>query len=169
MEEYTAWQFAFEINWPLTGIENRSSCTQTSWQYLLINYFDINQPLPGIPRISFVSVFCTVLIFATKWKSIKFSIASRKEIVGQNFKSGMQQAMAQCSGFTHEWSRHKFLCYSDLLWEKIVLVIEKNFWNSKLKAENLKKFWDHFNNLFEKYMVRTVFELLKGEMHKKAH
>ena len=25
---------------------------------------------------------------------------------------------------------------SDLLWEKIVLAIEKNFWNSRLKAEN---------------------------------
>ena len=37
-------------------------------------------------------------------------------------------------------------CYqncSDLLWEKIVLVIGKNFWNSRLKAENLQKFWDH--------------------------
>ena len=32
---------------------------------------------------------------------------------------------------------------SDLLWEKIVLVIEKNFWNSRLKAENLQKFRDH--------------------------
>ena len=32
---------------------------------------------------------------------------------------------------------------SDLLWEKIVLVIEKNFWNLRLKAENLQKFWDH--------------------------
>ena len=32
---------------------------------------------------------------------------------------------------------------SDLLWEKIVLVIEKNFWNSRLKAENLQNFWDH--------------------------
>ena len=29
-----------------------------------------------------------------------------------------------------------------LLWEKIVLVIEKNFWNSMLKAENLKFFWE---------------------------
>ena len=32
-------------------------------------------------------------------------------------------------------------CYqncSDLLWEKIVIVIEKNFWNSRLKAENLQ-------------------------------
>ena len=31
-------------------------------------------------------------------------------------------------------------CYqncSDILWEKIVLVIKKNFWNSRLKAENL--------------------------------
>ena len=37
-------------------------------------------------------------------------------------------------------------CYqncSDLLWEKIVLVIEKNFWNSRMKAENLQNFWDH--------------------------
>ena len=37
-------------------------------------------------------------------------------------------------------------CYqncSDLLWEKIVLEIEKKFWNSKLKAENLKFLWDH--------------------------
>ena len=34
-------------------------------------------------------------------------------------------------------------CYqncSDLLWEKIVLVIEKNFFNSRLKAENLQNF-----------------------------
>ena len=33
-------------------------------------------------------------------------------------------------------------CYqnsSDLLWEKIVLVIAKKFWNSSLKAENLQK------------------------------
>ena len=37
-------------------------------------------------------------------------------------------------------------CYqncSDLLWEKNVLVIEKNFWNSRLKAKNLPNFWDH--------------------------
>ena len=32
---------------------------------------------------------------------------------------------------------------SDIPWEKIVLVMEKNFWNSRLKAENLQNFWDH--------------------------
>ena len=45
---------------------------------------------------------------------------------------------------THSWSM--VFCYqncSDLLWEKIVLVIEKNFWISRLKAENLQKFWNH--------------------------
>ena len=31
-----------------------------------------------------------------------------------------------------------FQNYSNLLWEKNVLVIEKNFWNSSLKAENLQ-------------------------------
>ena len=51
---------------------------------------------------------------------------------------------------SNEWvknSRKMVFCYqncSDLLCEKIVLVIEKNFWNSQLKAENLqKKIWDH--------------------------
>ena len=46
---------------------------------------------------------------------------------------------------------------SDLLWETIVLVIEKNFWNSRLKAENLQKFWDHWNNLFKEWKVRRIF------------
>ena len=37
-------------------------------------------------------------------------------------------------------------CYQNcsyLLWEKKILVIENFFWNSRLKAENLQKFWDH--------------------------
>ena len=44
------------------------------------------------------------------------------------------------------WHRSEMtFCYqncSDLLWEKIVLVIEKNFCNSRLKAENLQN-WVH--------------------------
>ena len=36
---------------------------------------------------------------------------------------------------------------SDLLWGKIVIVIENFFWNSRLKAENLQKFWDYWNCL----------------------
>ena len=51
-------------------------------------------------------------------------------------------------------------CYqncSGLLWEKNVLVIEKNFWNSRLNAENLQKFWDLWNNLFKQSKVRTIF------------
>ena len=38
-----------------------------------------------------------------------------------------------------------------ILLSKIVLVIEKNFWNSRL---NLQNFWDHQNNLFEQWKVR---------------
>ena len=51
-------------------------------------------------------------------------------------------------------------CYqncSDLLWEKIVLVIQKNFWNSRLKAEDSKFVWNHLNNLFKQWKVRTIF------------
>ena len=39
---------------------------------------------------------------------------------------------------------------------KIVLVIEKNFWNSRLKAENLQISWDCLNNLFKQWKVRTI-------------
>ena len=51
--------------------------------------------------------------------------------------------------------RKMVFCYqncSDLLWEKIVLVIEKNFWNSRLKAENLQKFWEYYLEQF----IQTV-------------
>ena len=41
--------------------------------------------------------------------------------------------------------------------KKIVPVIEKNFWNSRLKAENLQNFWDHWNNLFKQWKFRTIF------------
>ena len=59
-----------------------------------------------------------------------------------------------------EWNLLTVFCYqnrSDLLWEKIVLVIKKNFGNSRLKAENLQNFWDQENNLFEHCKVRTTF------------
>ena len=51
-------------------------------------------------------------------------------------------------------------CYqncSDQLWEKNVLVIQKNFWNSRLKAENLQKFWDPYHIFFKQWNVRTIF------------
>ena len=57
-------------------------------------------------------------------------------------------------------SSEMVFCYqncSDLLWEKIVLVIKKKIWNSRLKAENFQKFWDHLNNLFKQWMDRTIF------------
>ena len=41
--------------------------------------------------------------------------------------------------------------------KKNVLVIEKNFWNLRLKAENLQKKLDHQNILFEQWKVRPIF------------
>ena len=41
--------------------------------------------------------------------------------------------------------------FSDLLREKVVLVIEKNFWFSRLKAKNLQNLRDHENNLFQQW------------------
>ena len=36
---------------------------------------------------------------------------------------------------------------------KIVLTY---FWNSRQKAENLQKNWDHKNNLFKQWKVRAI-------------
>ena len=50
-------------------------------------------------------------------------------------------------------------CYqncSDLLWEKNAQVINKNFWNSRPSASNFQTFWDHLNNLFQQWKVRTI-------------
>ena len=32
----------------------------------------------------------------------------------------------------------------------------KNFWNSRLKAENLQNVWDHLNNSFKQWKFRTI-------------
>ena len=40
-----------------------------------------------------------------------------------------------------EWNG--YLLSNTVLWEKVVLVIEGNFWNSRLNAQNLQKFRDH--------------------------
>ena len=56
-------------------------------------------------------------------------------------------------------SQSMVFCYqncSDLLWEKIVLVIEKNFRNSRLSQE-LAKFLRSLNNLFKQWKARTIF------------
>ena len=44
------------------------------------------------------------------------------------------------------WYIEMVFCYqncSDLLWEKSVLVIKKNFWDSRLMAKDWQNFWDH--------------------------
>ena len=62
-------------------------------------------------------------------------------------------------------------CYqncSDLLWEWNVLVIKKNFWNSRLKAKNFQKIWTICSNSerSEKFLVRERFYNLFLEVNK---
>ena len=76
---------------------------------------------------------------------------SNVDVLQTNWKSDFGQT---------SWAPERVFCYqncSDLLWEKIVLVVEKNFWNSRLKAENLQNFWDQYNNLFKQWKVGTIF------------
>ena len=61
----------------------------------------------------------------------------------------------QIGYFSWSATEEMAFCYkncSDLLWEKIILVIEKISWNSRLKAENLQNCWDHWNNSFKQWI-----------------
>ena len=53
------------------------------------------------------------------------------------------------------WVAEKWY-FVDLLWEKIVLVMEKK--KSKLKPENLQNVRNHHDNLFKQWKVKTIFE-----------
>ena len=61
------------------------------------------------------------------------------------------------TGLLHNGILLPKLFWPTALREEIVLVIKKNFWSSRLKAENLQKIWDHSNNSFEQWKVRTMF------------
>ena len=43
-----------------------------------------------------------------------------------------------------------------ILLPKLFWPTEKNFWNSRLNAENLQNIWDHLNNLFKQWKVRPI-------------
>ena len=77
--------------------------------------------------------------------------------------------LSSCSNCTRlEFLRNLVFCYqicSNLLWEKIVLVIKKNVWNLRLKAENWQKYWVtrtiHSNSeRSEKFLITKCFFLL---------
>ena len=59
-------------------------------------------------------------------------------------------------------------CYqncSDLLWEKIVLVIEKNFWNSRLNFQNFQNFYSSSERSEQFLVTECFFNLLLEVSH----
>ena len=80
--------------------------------------YEMPHCVPPGPPLMYYNITYRLIIFR---KSLLFTISSK-------YLKGMVFCYQNCS---------------DLLWEKIVLVIGKNFWNSRLKAENLQNSWDH--------------------------
>ena len=79
------------------------------------------------------------------WAFKRFSLVLIKSLRIKSLPSSLTLTKASSSNCQLEIRKMVF-CYKncpDLLWEKNVLVIEKNFWNSRLKAKNLPNFWDH--------------------------
>ena len=93
----------------------------------------------------FIKYFYDFEVELTNWKKIyrRYLILNQENTAITVIFTLLKQLDA------HFLDKHKkwyVFCYqncSDLLWEKIVLVIEKNFWNSRLKAENFQNVWDH--------------------------
>ena len=60
---------------------------------------------------------------------------------------GLDSSMTLCFYVLTYFYRDRMVFFFTkiILWEKMVLVMEKNFWNSRLKAEaeNLQNFWEH--------------------------
>ena len=54
-----------------------------------------------------------------------------------------------------ERKRHRNCLLFRKLWEKIVHVIEKYFWNSRLKAENLQNVWYLFDTFIQTVKSQT--------------
>ena len=83
-------------------------------------------------------------LFQPSQVDLNFRITRQKS--GHSIKVSRLGSLDVVTETSFTWNGKMVFCYQncyDLLWEKIVLVIEKNFWNSRLKAENLQKFWDH--------------------------
>ena len=79
------------------------------------------------------------------WKDQKEKLKEKECRVVQNVQAWKLSCLLHVEKEGEE-RRQMVFCYqncSDLLWEKIVLVTKKSFWNSRLKAENLQNFWDH--------------------------
>ena len=131
-------------------------------------------------RKAFLFIFASTDIFVWKRRNLEYISNNKKDSLEQKNvkeikekKKPTQKSIEICERnreylkvssnrkiFFVPSIKEMVFCYqncSDLLWEKIVLVIEKNFWNLRLKAENLQKIWDHKNNLFKQWKVRTIF------------
>ena len=118
LEEFTSWQFAFEINWHL-----KSSCLSLS-KIMHPHTIKLQQrfALVGIGKLP-----------------LKKLIWGRVIKIDWQFMDFYTQFVFFLRSF---WNG---ILLTKLFWptyceKKIVLVIEKNIWNSKLKAKNLQNF-----------------------------
>ena len=82
----------------------------------------------------FLSVACNNL-----FKQLKVRKLEKNNWVVKAFRKKFKKTLTPCT-------LERVFCFqncSDLQREKIVLVIKKSFWNSRLKVKNLQIFWDH--------------------------
>ena len=119
-----------------------------------IRHFEINWPLaeesqrvakPHIQKLRFCTVAERICL---SYKS-PYSQLEQLLHICKNQVDILLLALQHVDLLNQIWSiacAEILFCYqncSDLLWEKTVLVTQKNFWNIRLKADNLQNFWGH--------------------------
>ena len=126
---------------------------------------DIINAVTNTPKENVVPIFCVSCVSGSGLPEVKRFLHLLPPGIGVKIREKLEQANPEfqideifdvpnvgCvvsffhSQMSNPLDRQMVFCYqncSDLLWEKIALVIEKNFWNLRLKAENLQNFWNH--------------------------
>ena len=141
----------------------------TKYQSLLLPFITVLTCFPASAPCNYV-IFQFIEELSLNWSILfLYTLSWTNKKIGNNPHLGSSlyyfADWSPKTGSRWFWFRYKIglsmvLCYqncSNLLWEKNVLVIEKNFWNSRLKAKNFQNLWDHSNNLFKQWKVRTIF------------
>ena len=97
--------------------------------------------------IFFKFVFDNMYVCIRVWKKGKEKNSKTERFFPQKKSNDFLAKMVFC-----------FLNCSDLLWEKIGLLMEKTLEIGCWRLRILQIFWDDLNNLFEQWKVTTIFE-----------
>ena len=142
---------------------NRSHFNSVDKYKLLTFFLSLMEPFPRTIILQPVSCSNCLVVMprGPKIRPTKLNCKWKSENLGHRYLDDIFEYWQTNATNLSKFPWTMVFCYqncSDLLWEKNVLVIEKNFWNSRPKAKNLQNFWDHTRTIYSNVRkVRKIF------------